>query len=343
MTAYIVNLMLIALYAVIGLATRDSAGRVGRWLSRLVALQLIVLLALRDPSVGTDVYRYLDYFANARHGLTDSRFEIGFVALLTLARSMSGDPQLFLLIVAIASVVPVAVFIERESRQPLLSWTVYITLGFYGFVFSGLRQAIALGLTTMAISYVRRRSLPKFLICVLIASMFHASALIFLPAYWVYRLRLRGFMIVAYVGLVVVLFVFREQLFEFTVQYVYSSFEVVRSTAYSWLLLSALIVGLSSTRLRALRSPGERSAGLFNLALAGVTLMIFASVGTNVMRMADYYYIAVIALIPAVVETVSRRYRPLALVFVVLCLLGIYVIIMMESPYSIVPYVMAGS
>ena len=50
--------------------------------------------------------------------------------------------------------------------------------------------------------------------------------------------------------------------------------------------------------------------GLFIFLLVGISLMLFASVGTNVMRVADYYYMFVIIFIPEVMTAKKMKSWP---------------------------------
>lgn len=349
MAIYVAILISIAVFAaLLALSPRTEASRIklGAGFSSFIGLILILVLALRGTSVGTDVQTYLDYWslADTRDLTEASRFEPAFVLVTEVSRSLSGSPHFYLAVIAVLSIAPVSYAIRKGSSLPLLSWTMYICLGFYAFTFSGLRQAIALALTAVAIQLIRKQKLLPFLMTVGLAWTFHASALIFLPAFWVYRLRLTPISIAAYFAFVPVLYLFREPLFGwFTTQF-FPAYEVTPSSSYTWLLFSGAIVVIGwilwcmASKVAMSDTSKSDFAGLLQIATVGMTLMLFASVGTNVMRMADYYYFAIVIALPGVLNLVSSRIRHPVRVAIVTLLIAIYGFQMVESPYSIVPY-----
>lgn len=78
--------------------------------------------------------------------------------------------------------------IKELSVLPLTS-LLYLA-GTYGCNVGYVRQYIAVGITFISIIFIRERKLLPYLLCVVIAYGFHYSALAFLPAYWIYNLKL---------------------------------------------------------------------------------------------------------------------------------------------------------
>lgn len=347
MAIYTLPLILIGFFALLSLLTKQSRHRnVNALCSIIIAVLLVAILSFRDSSIGIDVKGYLNYWAQA--GIRDTsettRFEPMFVKLNELSHSVSSSPHVFLTIVGILSIAPIAFVIYKRSYDPLLSWLIYICLGFYAFTFSGLRQAIAYGLTTLSIYFIQKRKLIPFLLLVGLASTFHFSALIFLPAYLIYWIRLNWVGVAIYFVALIPVFLFRAEIFQWFSTRFYSTYEISTSSSFSWLALSALIVSacwfyfyIAQTKIL---QPFEirENSGILQLATVGVSLMLFASVGTNVMRMADYYYVAIIFAIPSTLSTISNPLRILLKTYIGGALLLLYFVQMNDSPYSIVPY-----
>lgn len=76
-----------------------------------------------------------------------------------------------------------------ESVNPALSVVVFLVLGLYGFSLSGLRQTAAFGILLFTYPYLKGRHFFRFIILVIVASLFHSTALIFLVAYPIYGLK----------------------------------------------------------------------------------------------------------------------------------------------------------
>ena len=96
--------------------------------------------------------------------------------------------------------------------MPFLSLALYICFGFYSFIFSGLRQAIALAITYISYDFIKKRQLWKFTLTILVASTFHKSAIFFLPAYFIAQLKVTIPILLVIFNLNLVCYVFRRQI-----------------------------------------------------------------------------------------------------------------------------------
>lgn len=88
-------------------------------------------------------------------------------------------------------------FFRRYTDNWLLGLAVYVV--FQGFVISInlLRNSMALFLFLNAIQYIEERRLLKYVGIVLLASMFHMTALLYLPLYFVLRIRVNRWVFLA--------------------------------------------------------------------------------------------------------------------------------------------------
>ena len=78
--------------------------------------------------------------------------------------------------------------IKNLSVLPLTS-LLYLA-GTYGCNVGYVRQYIAVGIAFISIIFIKERKFLPYLLCVLFAYGFHYSALAFLPAYWIFSLKL---------------------------------------------------------------------------------------------------------------------------------------------------------
>jgi len=346
MAIYLINLVMIIFYYLIYAIlkqNRINSKKLRKWSVAIITLQLILILALRDSTVGIDVSNYLLHFRfiaeNPFSAMVEIRHELGYKVLNKVVSFFSTNNQVFLTIVAILSIAPVGRFIYKNSRMPFLSFIIYIAFNYYSFVFSGLRQAIAYGIIFISYDYIKNRKLAKFLICVSLASLFHKSALIFLPAYFLYRIKLNKKVISFLVLFDLIIFIYRREIFAFFINNFYQSYSIVESDSYSWMIFCTIIVLLSSFFYKKMIKISPDNNGLFIFLLVGISLMLFASVGTNVMRVADYYYMFVIIFIPEVMTAIKDE--KLALLVGYLLIIGLvilYLWFLSSSPYQIVPY-----
>jgi len=74
-----------------------------------------------------------------------------------------------------------------ESKMTLLSLFMFCAANYYVmYSFCQLRQGIAMAILLVGFRYIKQRQLWKYLVCVLLATGFHYSALLGLLFYWLY-------------------------------------------------------------------------------------------------------------------------------------------------------------
>lgn len=98
---------------------------------------------------------------------------------------ISDNANLFLLCVAAFSVSTMVVFVRRYSKSFAFSTVMLFSLGLYISNFAAVKQCIAISIVLLAIPSLLRREYVKYIIAVLLASLFHAYALmlIILPLF----------------------------------------------------------------------------------------------------------------------------------------------------------------
>lgn len=362
MGIYWVNFMLIIVYGCIykvamdltrqrqmadGALDVDEAGQI-RLIRHLfvgaVTLQLVLLLALRGVSVGVDLDGYLYSYRmfESWHFIESNRFEVGYKYLNYVLQQLRMSEQLFIGLVALLTLWPIGRMIGRYSAMPVVSFLLFIACNFYSFTFSGLRQAIAFSLIVWSFDFILRRKLSMFLLLVAIGALFHQSALVFLPAYWIWRVRLNKTLLVSALLLGFVLYWWRLPIFGWVVGYVVDGYTVVQSSSYNWLLLGCAVF-LGGLFVRSFGTLGEDRQvflnGLLMFVLVALLIMIFASVGNNVLRVADYYYLFVVLLVPEMLAAIKEPVTRAALIIgVVVGVFLLYGYFLLEDGYGIVPY-----
>ena len=141
--------------------------------------------AFRGLSVGTDLVNYIPFFISSDSLVYDSEsVEIGYFYFnVWINKYISVDPSVFLAIVSAVFLIPVGVIFKKYSKIPALSFIILASFVIYIFSFSALRQTIAIGITTLSYIYVEKKKVVPFVAMVLFATLFHASAIIFVLVY----------------------------------------------------------------------------------------------------------------------------------------------------------------
>lgn len=155
---------------------------------------LVLLAGLRFRYVGTDTNNYIYAFEKLQYSganfLTNTTsHEAGYILLQNITMLFSREYWALLTAIALVGVSFYFYTIKRLSPNIIVSVFLYITLASYLFAFNGARQGLAASVFGVALIYLIEKKLVKFVIWVLIASLFHRTVLVMLPFYFLLRFR----------------------------------------------------------------------------------------------------------------------------------------------------------
>lgn len=311
MYIYVVNLISIFFYSWFYNFTKRKYN-LKKYLVSLMSAQLVLILALRDNTVGVDVDSYFGFFTKMVPNFSiqdffNHRFEFGYKFLNKILSYITSNEQVFLAIIAIISIIPVGRFIYKYSKMPFLSYGLYIAFNFYSFTFSGLRQAIAFGIILISYDYIVKKKMTSFVISVLLATLFHRTAFIFYFAYILTKVQINKKILSVIIAINFVIYITRIYIFEIVIIYLFDSYDIVETGAGNWIILSTFIISISLLFYKKVTENDSSKNILYMLVIVGVSLMLFSTIGSNVMRMANYYYIFMIILIPEVLSSIKNK------------------------------------
>ena len=209
-----------AYIAILGMIVRPSKGKRRR--AVFLALSFVVLIALasvRSYTVGMDTMMYWTHYGYiGRAGVRafeTVRFEPGFTALCLLLYQISPSPQLLFFTTSVLIYVPVAYFIYRESDNPALSTFLFVALTIYTQYLCLMREGIAIALVLVATTFLTRGKKIPFILLIVLAMLFHRSAIACLALLFADRLGFKGKHIAVYIALFAAMFVYASAFSDF--------------------------------------------------------------------------------------------------------------------------------
>lgn len=153
----------------------------------LISLFLFILSFIRWET-GTDWAAYIDFFYHLPPFGVETNFEPLYACLNYIGDFMFGSYTGVLLLCGIIIFSLQTVTIEKLSVLPITSLFVLwgSSLGNVFFI----RQTIASAILFFSLIFIIKKKFIPFALLVIIATYFHYSSIIFLPAWWIYRLNL---------------------------------------------------------------------------------------------------------------------------------------------------------
>lgn len=283
-----------------------------------VAVLLVLFAGLRGTFVGPDTYQYQWIFEEIQHyhntelgffflqGKNSEMSEPGYNLFQTIV-GIFADYNVFKMLCAIVQIIPAILLIRRFSENILMSMIVYYCLPVFSMMsMSMMRQGLAFGIFMLSYRFIIERKMYKYLGCILCAFLFHTSALILVPLYFIYNIpykRKYNWLIFAALGAT---FVFSKSLYGFMISFARIEYEMSDSMEGFKMLIFLLICVLCSLCVneKKLNIPIVR----FQLYLLVYTTMLWM-IGMNlasVLRLAAYTEFFLCLYIPNLLGLISN-------------------------------------
>ncbi|NKD46799.1 EpsG family protein [Mammaliicoccus sciuri] len=285
----------------------------------LASLLMMLIVSLRNLSFGTDTLVYVEKFR--QYNL------IEFSQIINYLNSMDEKDKTFYLLVrtinyigleetfivvlfSILFLISIFWLIYKYSNNSLISIILFICLGYLFFSLTGLRQTFALTFIIISYKYLLERKKYKFIILVLLASLFHSTALVFLIAYPLVYLKLGIKHLVVLIIAFLINILFNSQIYSLldnimlNEKYEYY-LQNEESLNYSGFLiqLSIFLFCLIFKKMILTKSP--ENITYYNLMFIGLIFQLFATNIAVIFRISLYFSIFSIILLPNVISGIK--------------------------------------
>lgn len=148
-----------------------------------------VLTAFRAPIVGNDTYNYFNSYLRVSEepmlSQSTSSLEVGYVVLMKLFGLLNVDYIGFQILTVAFIYFSLGRFIYKYSSKFAVSIFVFLTLNMFFQTMNISRQYIAIAILTYSVSYILNKKPIKFTAIVIVAALFHQTALIFFIMYYI--------------------------------------------------------------------------------------------------------------------------------------------------------------
>lgn len=189
-------------------------------MSFFIAMMILcVLAALRGTVVGNDTLIYKELYETCRDTADlGPRYEIGYIYFNYFLNKVTNNPQFLFIVSSCFIYFSFGRFIWRYSELPWLSFVFFFLLAF-DHTLNILRQCIAIGILFFSFDFIIKRRFIPFAICVVAASLFHTTAILFIVSWFLPLIKIDLKVVSLYIiGAIASYFLFAN-LLEFAFRY----------------------------------------------------------------------------------------------------------------------------
>lgn len=173
---YIIILMIILFLEKVSFKKKD-----------LIIMTILLLVSSLRYNVGFDYKIYFEII-KTNNLYQINRFEIMNKVVLKIAE-LFNNIQVFFIIYAFFILFFVYITIKKYSYNRVSSFFVWYTEPiFFLTSLSSIRQTLAVSICFFSLKYIFEEKYNKFFMILLIAFLFHKSAIVFIPIYYIYKI-----------------------------------------------------------------------------------------------------------------------------------------------------------
>lgn len=330
---------------------RNAHTQEGRWVLIILTVVLVVFAGLRI-GVGSD-YGVYEWFYNDvyyKKPLFETMFfeEEGFFwAIISILTFFGADTYIFFLLCSTITVVLIMKLISKYSINFSLSIFLYLTMMDYFNAFNGVRQWLAASIVIAGFPLLLENKKWKYCLVVLFAYFFHNSAIVVLPFVFILHWKPRaGKTYILYLIIFAFFFAFpglTNMILEFIAPENYKKYfdndlddgvNIIRVVVYALpVLFSRVFYG----KITENESEKPLIDLLINLSTIHFMIYVLGTRNTTLARIAMYFSIYNVLLIPYLLRVFKEESRLTAKVLIMICFFAyMYILLPVES--SLLPY-----
>lgn len=337
-----------------------SKGKPKHYLWLAIAVAIPALIGGLRYKVGTDYNSYVQKATDLSSiGLNEyissyiNIFEPTFYLLSKITLPSSDQAILFF---TLTSFITVLFFLLASIRYSTkYAWLIYFAslITLYPKTLNGIRQGIAAAIIFYAISYIPKRKPIKYILLVLLASLFHYSSLMMLPVYLIYLIPnfnthwikdryaiIKNIAITAFGYLSVVLLVRNITHIPFFGRYAYLVSPATASVPITSIAMKALPIVLVVPFYKRLVGLDPKYGFYVLLCMLAVVLTAIGYYVDTGYRLSQYFMLFYIVLFAGVarLHENSRFYRVVLIAIVAYCMLYFIGSFYLQGSHDVIPY-----
>ncbi len=297
----------------------------------------ILISGLRGLSVGEDTFAYKnDFIAYSNTPWTvlinnvllkisnvDNMLEgyqinkdPGFRLLTKIMSIVAPTFQLYLILVAVIFMSLLGRFLYKNTEKPFLGFILFDCLFYSFYAITGIRQTLATALIVLVgYDYIKERKILKFLILSLIAFLIHKSSICFMPFYFLCKIKINKISIGLFSLLIVLSFIYRYQMMNFLSTFMgYEQYNRQYDNGNGPVTFTMLVLAVFIFCCVFMKKMKEND-GEFELKFIALSMSLFfmplAFIDPSAMRVAYYYALFLMILMPDVVRIFDERQQRL--------------------------------
>ena len=319
-----------------------------RWLA-LAAFPMFLVIAIRGYHMGADTSVYLKFFDYVKNvsldqalwiNQTGADFEVGYVVFEKVVSLFTKNHNVYQVIYTAVYFVFVVTFANQLEKENFLFLYFFATLGLYTFMFTGVRQCLAMCVCIFSYRFIKNRKLIPFIICMVIAFFFHKSAILFCVTYFMYKRKLSLFNIVFYGVFSVFSYLNIDVIQEWFNEYFEYEYEIESTgNGFVYLAVVTLITIFSIVVFKIYKETTPENQGITNISIIAMIFWVLRIVTRVAERPSYYFLFFTMAMLSVAIPSIKKTdFRQIARYGIIVLAMLLYIYRFRANFSFLVPY-----
>ena len=336
----IIYIVTVSIILVGGLVCNTSKGKKSKLIYSIICGGLLLCVAgFRNPYMGTNdnVVTYIPNFEKI-HYMTFSKVyiffskldtEVTFYIITKVITIFTSNINIYFTICEIPLIYAFIKIVYKYSKIPMLSFIIFFSALYFLWSLIIIRQAVALGFILISFDKLCEKKYVKFVIYVLIASLFHRTALIFFMVLPLTRLNFNNKKIISFILVLIIFALFGNKMVDVFLGFFsntrhFSSYIDRRESFgnegqffqfFLYTILTVMAFLFSKKEFK------QENRLLFNICFNGCLVCSLAPIFAEFFRMGIYFTIFLTILVPNTISELKVQLTKHTFVFILIILM----------------------
>lgn len=306
---------------------------------------LLIPAAIRF-NVGSDYMSYLEWFKGIATG-EDTYFEPAFVFIIDMVAYMGLHPQWVFAFTSCITLLFVFLAIYKGSTNPALSVFLFIAMAFYFISFNIIRQFVGVAVVLFSFGYILNGKFIKYLLLVLGAGLFHMTAYIMIPVYFLLRFVRKKVTYLTIIASMALASLFKDNLMDIFLSFypIYQGREdflgrMIFSEIFIGIGVLSLLLAAFLVKTKKMNLKNDLDRIIFNVIFLSLSAHLLLAWIPAINRLLYYIDILYVIVLPLLISRIPRRVYRILITTAIGGLLVIYLFISiyLNGSYDVIPY-----
>ena len=310
----------------------------------IISITIPVLIGGLRYNVGTDYLSYKKIFE-----IGDAS-NPGMYLIMSISKLLNGNPITIFFLYNLATIMFVYLSLNDidKKMRPTVLFLYYFM--FYTTTFNIVKQGLALSIILYSYKYIKQRKMLKWLVFSILATIFHASAIICIPLYFIISTKSKKARLMYIILAIIVLIMYEPMLAHLSSLPLFSHFAMYTDTYHDSInnrmfyidIIIYLYILLGIHKNKGVFADNNLYIILY---LLGIILELTGFISPYVKRVADYFLITKVLLLPQVIY-VSKQQKDKLLNYILIHTgaLILFIITVYYLGYAdVIPYQFLGA